>query len=238
MFSRYLTRTTFAALAVGCLALGVLAASSTPTLAATPTATATPFASATATRDNLLTVAKTAIFKDDNLVGFGVFPAWAVAYPGVSIDGHGILATGSNISSYTGSLYPKDSKNPIAIAFALKDATGACAAGAMFGSGSFTTFKALTLPSTAACSGQSALDALRLEQPLATATATATATTTATASATTPAASATTPTTIVAPRPPTTGSGPAPDSTPMLTLVAAGIVLLLGGSMTLALRRR
>ncbi|MEP6872285.1 MAG: hypothetical protein ABI939_10610, partial [Anaerolineaceae bacterium] len=89
MFSRYVTRTTFAALAAGCLALGILTASSTPTLAATPTATPAPFASATATRDNLLTVAKTAAFKNDDLVGFGVFPAWAAAYPGVSIDGYG-----------------------------------------------------------------------------------------------------------------------------------------------------
>lgn len=240
MFTRCLTRTTLAAFGAVCCALGALVLSSTVSVAATPTATPTPFANAAATRDNLLTIAKAAPFNADNLIGFGVYPAWSAAYPGVGIDGYGVLANGSNISSYDGSLYPKDSSNPIAIAFALKDATGACAAGAISGSSSLTSYEALALPAGAACSGQSALEALRLKLPLATVTPTATATTTATipatANATTPAATARA--TAVTPLPPTTGTGPSPDSTPVLPLLAAGIVLLLSGSAAFVLRRR
>lgn len=219
------------------LALGALLSSNAPGLAATPTATATPFASASATRDNLLTLAKTATFTTNNLAGFGVFAVWTPAYPGVSLDGYGILATGSNISIYTSSLYPKQSREPFAIAFAVKDASGACAAGGITGtSAGLTTFKALPLPAAAPCSGASALEALRLDQPLVTPTATPAKT----ASATAPASPATTtaPTTVAAPQPPKTGTSLAENSAPGLPLIVPGILLLLGGTLALALRRR
>ncbi len=235
MFSRRPTRITLVAIAAVCCALGALVSSSALSLAATPTATPTPFANAAATRDNLLTIAKATPFTaDSSTTGFGVFPAWSTAYPGLSIDGYGVLANGSNVSTYAGVLYPKSesSANPIVIAFALKDATGVCAAGAISGSSSFTAYEALALPAAAACSGQAALDALRLKLPLATVTATIPAT----ASATSPAASATPK--AIAPLPPATGTGPGTDSAPVLSLVAAGIVFLLGSSMAFGLRRR
>ena len=247
MLYRISGRVIAAGVVVVSLALGALVSATAPGLAATPTATATPFASATATRDNLLTIAKTATFKaDDAIHGFGVYAVWSAAFPGVSIDGYGVLATGSSISTYEGSLYPKESLNPIAIAFALKDATGACAAGGISGSDGFTTYQALTLAAGAACSGQSALDALRLKLPLAATTATATATAVKTAtvpptpSGTAPAASATAPATAVAvaPLPPTTGTGPRSESAPALPLSLAGAVLLLGGAAVFGLRRR
>lgn len=201
---------------------------STATGTATATATAAPIADAAALRDQLLASAKSATFvATDSFHAYGIFTAWAGAFPAIDISGSSVPAGAHNISAYNNLLESKQAEsasNPKVVAFTVKDAAGHCEAGLITGSPAFTDFKPVTLPATAKCIATEVVDLARAAKtPAATASATATV----------PVASTT------APKPPATGSGVESDGGNGLGWLAAGIVaVVVAGAGTVAARRR
>jgi hypothetical protein len=191
--------------------------------AATPTATPMAVPDAASLRDDLLKLGMGDLASIASPTFEGFFPAWHAKYPALEGDGYGIESTPGTVSVWYNHLDPKGKSsalNPDAIVFAVKDAAGRCAAGAIYGYPKIDSSKAFTI--TGKCAAGNAAEQLSALLA-ASATPTTTTTLTATASAT---AVATTPT---APRPPATGTGTTAASPDVSLLLALAAVLLTAG---------
>ena len=87
----------------------------------------------------------------------------SVALEQTGIGGSGLDADPNSISGFTVLLINarenEGPKNPSALPFAVKDDSGKCAAGIIYGQGVPTTPKPLTLPAGSPCTGNAAHDA-------------------------------------------------------------------------------
>jgi len=126
---------------------------------------------AKAWRDDLFAVAKAnvndkASFRGFYSISLGLIEAWEGAFPSLGEDQFVKERTEAPSSGVSYSIpnsvndkEPSSASNPVVSAFAVKDASGTCAAGVLYGPDVPTTPKVVNLPAGSACTGQAALDA-------------------------------------------------------------------------------
>lgn len=178
----------------------------------TPTPTPPAVTDANALRDDLLTIGM-ANLNAISASGFlGFFPQWATKYPGLQGNGYAVASVPGNVSIWWNRLEPKgpqNETNPEAIAFAVADSQGHCAAGVLYGSPKIDKSAKLTIAS-GPCTAQAVVD--QFKQVL----------------AATPPPITTVPATITAaPKPPATGNSHSSDSKTSAPWIAT-IALSLG----------
>ena len=146
------------------------AATSAPTTAAQPSPTSppapaagVPIANAAAARDALLAASASGAWPAaGDPLNISLYPGWSASVPGLKLTGYANTADASRVSVYRNRLNSKaapSATNPEVVAFAVKDAAGNCAGGAVMGYPAFTTFKPVAI--SGACNAQSVLNTLK-----------------------------------------------------------------------------
>lgn len=123
-----------------------------------------PFTDAALARDILLDVSKAGPWDEpSNAVDIRDYPAWRTRFPNLGLSGYSVAADSRHVSVYRNAFDPKQAPsetNQRVLAFAVADIGGHCAAGALIGNPTYTTFGAVDIGG-AKCKAQSVLDRLK-----------------------------------------------------------------------------